>query len=66
MFDGDYVKVATWMNTFYKNVPQEYAQIIGFASDDVNTQNKLNIIRNSIRDFLKSNSDDQYGEQITF
>ena len=62
MFDGDYAKAATWMNTFYKNVPQEYAQIIGFASDDVNTQNKMNIIKNSIEEFLKNNPDNQSDE----
>lgn len=54
MFDGDYVKAATWMNTFYKNVPQEYAQIIGFASDDVNTVNKIYIIKKSIEEFLNT------------
>ena len=60
MFEGDYAKAATWMNTFYKNVPQEYAQIIGFASDDINTQNKINIIKRSIEEFLKNNPDDQF------
>ena len=53
MFDGDVSKTATWMNTFYKNIPAEYSQITGFASDDVNTVNKINIIKNSIEEFLK-------------
>lgn len=66
MFDGDYAKAATWMNTFYKDVPQEYAQIIGFASDDVNTVNKIYIIKKSIEEFLNSNSDNQSDEQLTF
>lgn len=52
MFDGDFVKASEWMNSFYKNVPAEYSQIQGFASDMVNTENKMNIIKQSIEDFL--------------
>ena len=52
MFNGDFVKAAEWMNNFYKNVPAEYSQIQGFASDMVNTENKMNIIKQSIEDFL--------------
>ena len=52
MFNGDFAKAAEWMNSFYKNVPAEYSQIQGFASDMVNTENKMNIIKQSIEDFL--------------
>ena len=52
MFDGDYAKAAKWMNTFYPNAPQEYVQITGFASDMVNTENKIGIIKKSIEEFL--------------
>ena len=53
MFKGDYKKVAEWMNTFYSNVPQEYTSINGFANDMVNTENKMSIIKQSIREFLE-------------
>ena len=53
MFDGDYAKAAKWMNTFYSNAPQEYVQITGFASDMVNTENKIGIIKKSIEEFLR-------------
>ena len=52
MFNGDFAKAAEWMNSFYKNVPAEYSQIQGFASDMVNTENRMNIIKQSIEDFL--------------
>lgn len=52
MFNGDFVKAAEWMNSFYKNVPAEYSQIQGFASDMVNTENKIGIIKQSIEEFL--------------
>ena len=52
MFNGDFVKAAEWMNMFYKNVPTEYSQIQGFASDMCNTENKMNIIKQSISEFL--------------
>lgn len=52
MFNGDFVQAAEWMNSFYKNVPAEYSQIQGFASDMVNTENKMNIIKQSIEKFL--------------
>lgn len=52
MFNGDYQKAAEWMNTFYLDVPQEYTSISGFANDMVNTENKMNIIRQSISEFL--------------
>ena len=44
------------MNDFYKNVPDKYTQIIGFSSDDVNTVNKMNIIKDSIEKFLENDS----------
>lgn len=65
MFDGDYAKAAKWMNKFYKDVPQEYTQITGFASDDVNTLNKMNIIKQSIEEFLKNNSESSENVQLT-
>ena len=40
--------------TFYPNAPQEYVQITGFASDMVNTENKIGIIKKSIEEFLKA------------
>lgn len=52
MFKGNYQKAAEWMNTFYLDVPQEYTSISGFANDMVNTENKMNIIRQSISGFL--------------
>lgn len=54
MFNGDFAKAAEWMNNFYRNVPAEYSQIQGFASDKINTINKMNIIKNSIEEFIKA------------
>lgn len=54
MFNGDFVKAAEWINSFYKNVPAEYSQIQGFANDMVNTENKMNIIKNSIDEFIQT------------
>lgn len=66
MFSGDFVQASKWMNIFYKNVPVEYSQITGFASDDINTKNKISIIMQSIREFFKTHSDDnQSNEQLT-
>ena len=56
MFEGDFEKLAQWMNDFYKNVPDEYHQIIGFSSDDVNTVNKTKIIKDSIEKFLENDA----------
>ena len=56
MFEGDFEKLAQWMNDFYKNVPDEYTQIVGFSSDDVNTVNKMKIIKDSIEKFLENDS----------
>ena len=56
MFEGNFEKLAQWINTFYKNVPDEYTQIIGFSSDDVNTVNKMNLIKDSIEKFLGNDS----------
>ena len=56
MFDNNFEKLAQWINTFYKNVPDEYHQIIGFSSDDVNTVNKMKIIKDSIEKFLGNDS----------
>ena len=56
MFDNNFKKLAQWINTFYKNVPDEYTQIIGFSSDDVNTVNKMKIIKDSIEKFLGNDS----------
>ena len=56
MFDNNFAKLAQWINTFYKNVPDEYTQIVGFSSDDVNTVNKMNIIKDSIEKFLGNDS----------
>ena len=56
MFDNNFKKLAQWINDFYKNVPDEYHQIIGFSSDDVNTVNKMKIIKDSIEKFLGNNS----------
>ena len=55
MFNGDFAKAAEWMNYFYNNIPESYKQITGFATDDANTEKKMNIIRTSIEDFLKDN-----------
>ena len=56
MFDNNFAKLARWINTFYKNVPDEYTQIVGFSSDDVNTVNKMTIIKDSIEKFLENDS----------
>ena len=56
MFDNNFKKLAQWINTFYKNVPDEYTQIVGFSSDDVNTVNKMNLIKDSIEKFLGNDS----------
>ena len=56
MFDNNFKKLAQWINNFYKNVPDKYTQIIGFSSDDVNTVNKMNIIKDSIEKFLGNDS----------
>ena len=56
MFDNNFAKLAQWINTFYKNVPDEYHQIIGFSSDDVNTVNKMKIIKDSIEKFLENDA----------
>lgn len=55
MFKGNHKKAAEWMNYFYNNIPESYKQITGFATDDANTEKKMNIIRTSIEDFLKDN-----------
>ena len=54
MFNGDSAKAAKWMNAFYSNAPQEYLQITGFANDMVNTENKIDIIKKSIEEFLNA------------
>lgn len=64
-FNDDYAKAARWINEFYKNVPEEYTQITGFAHDAVNTENKMNIIIRSIEEFLKNNPDTSENVQLT-
>ena len=65
MFEDNHSKAAKWMNGFYKNVPQEYTQITGFAHDAVNTENKMNIIKQSIEKFLKDNPNTADNIQLT-
>lgn len=65
MFNGDYKMAAKWINDFFSNVPEEYTQIQGFASDDINTINKMDIIKKSIEDFLSGKSDASSEQQLT-
>ena len=65
MFEDNHSKASKWMNEFYKNVPQEYTQIPGFAHDAVNTENKMNIIKQSIEEFLKNNPESSENVQLT-
>lgn len=56
MFNNNFEKLAQWINSFYKNVPDEYNNIVGFSADSVNTVNKMNIIKDSIERFLENDS----------
>ena len=56
MFNNNFEKLAQWINSFYKNVPDEYNNSVGFSADSVNTVNKMNIIKDSIEKFLGNDS----------
>ena len=51
-----YLFLLTFHTCYVILVHNKYTQIVGFSSDDVNTVNKMNIIKDSIERFLENDS----------